>query len=89
MSALIAYSNLADEAVLTGGSEPGYPLANLQERQLAKVARVPPPDRTPGWITADLGAGGQVVRLVALLAVNANFGQPNTTIIERSPPCGD
>ncbi len=69
MSALIAYRNLADAATFTAGAAlSGYPLANMQTRQLAQVARLNS-GFGGGTFALDLGSL-QTVRLVALLGIN-------------------
>jgi hypothetical protein len=74
MSALICYRNLIDlpdcSLSLSSGSElDGYPLTNLQTRQLARSARIP----TLGspMIVVDLGSP-QLFDLVGLIGINVN-----------------
>lgn len=84
MSALIAYRNDADAATITATPQTGYPVANMQLRQLSERARFAVANNV---INIDLGSV-KPVRLVALLAVNALFVAGNTTKIEYSASSG-
>lgn len=67
---ILAYSNLADAAALSGGSyETALPLANLQERRLAKKARTTDCLLESTKLGIDLGSA-QAVNACALVAHN-------------------
>jgi hypothetical protein len=81
MSALIAYRNLADSAIVTGPENAGFPLTNLATRQLSTKWRGP---NTGVEIVIDL-LTDTTVRLVAMLSHNMLIGQ---TISVYSSPDG-
>lgn len=84
MSALIAYRNLADSAVLstTGGAPlAGFPLTNLQTRQLARVCRLPYSGAAK--LVVDLGAATRI-DIVALLGINTVARGDNALTVEYS-----
>lgn len=88
MSALIAYRNLVDLPGVTlspSGTttvNAGYPLDNLQTRQLARTTRLSSFGGYPG-IEIDLGAS-YLVDVVALLGINATAAGANDLTIEWS-----
>lgn len=79
MPALISYRNLADTAVLTGSPMAGYPLSQLQVRQLSDVCRIS--TLSSQIITVDLGSL-QRIDLVAMLGVNHATGARATTDLQ-------
>lgn len=84
MSAVIAYNNLVDDATLSGAATivTGFPLANVQTRQLSTTARIAT-SGTPE-IIVDFGAQ-KAIKLISLLGCNVNFGTANTTTVQYRP----
>lgn len=73
-----SYINRADEATLSGGSyQPTLPIANLQETNMAMVARTLDVTAASTRIDVDFGASGKLIRLVGLMrhncTVNATY----------------
>ncbi len=83
MGALISYRNHADSAVLslTGGAVAGYPVANLQTRQLSHVARMTA--AASPQIVVDLGIA-RFVSVVGLFNINASALTSGSCAIEYS-----
>lgn len=82
MSALIAYRNLADAATLTASAVAGFPVTNLQTRQLSTRWRLATPDSSVHTVAVDLGSI-KTVRVVALLS-QINFGDAGATALRLS-----
>jgi len=82
VAALIAYRNWADTATLTGSSLAGYPLTNLQTRQLKRVWRASSALGAQR-ITVDLGVA-KFVDVVALLNINASALTTSSAYLEYS-----
>lgn len=67
MSAIITYRNLADDATITATTESGYPVENLQVRQLSTKCRVSTPTFSPVTIEVEL-TEQKDIKLVGLLS---------------------
>ena len=83
MGALISYRNHADSAALslTAGAVAGYPVANLQTRQLSHVARMTA--AASPQIVVDLGVA-KFVSVVGLLNINASAITSGSVAVEYS-----
>lgn len=88
-NALLAWGNLADEAVLSGGAfTVGLPLTNAQDRLVGLKARTVNTDPSSTWFDIDLTTD-QLVRTLALIGHNAALSATYRVIGDRTSDFAD
>lgn len=88
MSALISYVNLVDASTLSTPATviSGFPLANVQTRQLSATTRLSAAGEPPN-IVVDFGAT-RTFRLISIMGYSANLARDNLVVSCRSGTSG-